>query len=77
MTRIIRQNTKLTREEADLVHPLYTEYSGLYGMRGSKAYRIANNHFAEFVRAGHGSTFEGFLNAKREVIEHVRSLIAK
>lgn len=75
MSQIIRQNTKLTAEQADLVSPLYTEYKALYGKPRTPAYRIADEHFAEFVNAGHGSTFEGFLAAKREVIGHVRGLI--
>lgn len=73
---IIRQNTKLTAEQTQQYAPLVKEYDDLFGLNTrTKQWRIASQHYAEFLNAGHGSTFEGFLEAKREVIAHVRSLI--
>lgn len=76
MTRIIRQNTPLTAEERQQYAPLVKEYDDLFGLNmRTRRWGIASKHYPTFMNAGHGSTFEGFLEAKREVIADVRRLI--
>lgn len=75
MSKIIRQHTKLTEKEASQYGALVMEYNSLYGKYNSRSWKIAMENMRVFQNAGHGSTFEGFLAAKREVIEDVRNQI--
>jgi hypothetical protein len=77
VNRIIRQGTKLNYEEQKQYDALLAEFNeiGKRTLGKGRARSIFNSFIPDFLNAGHGSTLEGFLNAKREIIADLRARV--
>lgn len=75
-TKIIREHTRLTADQAGELHAVNAEWNALRGSHNSPTWNLIKSMQPEFSKAGLGSPWDEFIAAQRAVLAKARAAVA-